>query len=125
MPGKRTSKRDFERFQRSFRTWQRRLGLLDWRVVFVRAQLGRDYAQIHMDHAGCIATVALADSVEEDGRLGFNPVVHGRHEALELLLGGLVWLAESRAVSGQEINTETHRIIRRLENLLTKSEARP
>jgi len=114
----RPSNAEFERFKEAFRSWQKRFGLKEWRVVFELEPIEDAYADIYIDHRGGIATVRLNSAIPEEHRKAFDPERSGCHEALELLVSPLVRLAKSRSVRFCEIAVETHRLIRRLGNAL-------
>ncbi len=115
---KRTTQAEFELFKREFLKWQRRLGLTDWKVYFEHVEVDDGFAEIIMDHEGCLATVRLTTKVPGPDVPDFDPAAHARHEALELLLGPVRRLMTWRYVVPDDINIEIHRVVRRLEKLL-------
>jgi len=113
----RTTKKDFERCEKSFRLWQGRLSLMEWRACFEHGKVTDAYAEIFANPEGRIATVIFADACSTDGAIGYDPVHTGRHEALELLLAPLKEIARARNFSEADLDAAIHAVIRRLENL--------
>ena len=121
---KRTTRKDFEVFKKSFRTWQKRLGLTDWRICFEHGDPGKDaYACLWINTAGRIATVALARELEMKSvdMIGWDPRAHGRHEALELLLASMAEQVRSKTTVIWDLQEDVkHAVIRRLEHLFNE-----
>ena len=119
MPDRRTTKAEYARFKKAFIAWQRRLGLMEWQVYFAHAPIRDAYGDITADHLGGCATVRMAAEIAEEAAADFDPERTAKHEALELLVSPMEWLARSRAVMEEDIERETHRLVRRLEHVLT------
>jgi len=96
---KKTTKAEFNRFKKEFLRWQERLGLHHYRVCFKHEKLEHDYAAVHVDESGCIATVFLTTDIGTGSaaEIGWSgPEWHGKHEAIHLLLWRLGWLGYQR-----------------------------
>ena len=121
---KKTTRKEFEAFRKSFTKWQKRLGLTGWRVCFDHGDPGmRAYASIWADSEGRVAVVTFAKQIEiESGAMiGFDPVSTGRHEALELLLMSMMDLIRSKYKIEYTVHEEAkHDVIRRLEALFNE-----
>lgn len=112
-----TSNEDYCRFRTVVYQTIDLLGLKDWSVTVRHAAVeNASYATIATDHVGRVAVITfnkIKDTVAE----GYDPVRAAKHEVLELLLSPLVRLANSRCILPEDIEAETHAIIRRLERL--------
>jgi hypothetical protein len=113
-----TTKKQFAAFKRSFLHWQKELGMVDYKIDFQHGGVQSERAaEIGINHEGRCAVVAMCDSLTKDD-LGFDPVLHGKHEAIHLMLGRLASLAHSRYVLSREIYDAEEGIVRVLEKLL-------
>jgi len=112
----------FALFQQEMRHWVGVFGLQDWRLDFnfqEGEKVGEDGWVTHAnvrckpDNRVCLATLLEvrpdSDNIEEEVRQA------ARHEAIELLLYEIRYIAECRYCQPEEIDTAIHRIIRRLE----------
>lgn len=114
-----TTAKEFERFKKSFKYWQEKLGLHEYRIDFFHKQLKDNYAQIMTSEIGKTATVCLTTKLDsEDVKCWGGPEVTGKHEAIHLLVRRLTWLARSRHCSENDIDEEDEKIVRRLEDVL-------
>ena len=114
----RTTRAQFEAFKRAFTKWQMKFGLTQFRVTFEHGYVEGGWAEIAVDQLGGVASVTFAAEIEDHIEEPPDPAAIGLHEAIELLLSPLRWLAQCRYVMPDEIALETHRIVRRLENIL-------
>ena len=114
-----TTKRHFKVFKAEVERWVNNFGLHDWEVSIHHGDVGND------EHAAeCIAdpdtrnaTIQLSD--EFTILLPFSEMDirrAGCHEALELLLARLSYLAESRSATYEQIGEARHEVIARLLN---------
>lgn len=118
-----TTAKDFEKFKAAFLHWQKELGLTHYQVVFECSQAEGVFARIDTNHAGKIATVTLAKNLSPENHRHFDPALSGRHEAIHLLTGRLVWLAGARYLFAEDIVEEDEAIVRRLEHLFDAPDA--
>lgn len=109
-----TSK-DLNRFKKEFVRWQNKLGLTCYRACFEQKNMPGDYAKIDVNEQGQVALISLC--TEKDPDYG-SPEQHAIHEALHLLTNRLVWLAQQRYVTEDEIGREWEAVVRRLEKVL-------
>ncbi len=114
-----TTKTDFERFKAEFLQYRERLGLTDFRCVFLHTRLEGSYGDILVDHPGKVVMVRFGTELP-DGVQDRNPRDTARHEVLELLLARLENLSRCRYLFPDDITEERHAVIRRLENFLDK-----
>ena len=114
-----TTAKQFETFKAEFRRWQRLLGLTDWRVYFAHDKVKDAYAEIVPNTEGRIVTVFFGAEVDDKNgaKIGYDPSSTGRHEAFELLLAELKYIARSRSFNEDNLDAASHAVIRRLENL--------
>jgi len=109
-------------FVDEFMYWVDKYGMKDWEIVFSLTNTAEhDYnkvrADIGVDHEGKIAVVRLDKEWD-----GMDPSEHNLkrcayHEATELLISKFVDICRSRTVTVAEIEEQSHRIIRILENV--------
>jgi hypothetical protein len=118
MKDHKTTQREFLAFQRSFREWQHRFGLTDWRVVFKCEDLEDSFARMVANLEGHIATILLADRVDEYSMDEWDPVRHGRHEAIHLLTYRLYRIGGMRHIMEEELNEEWESLTRGIEAVL-------
>ena len=99
------------------------LHLGGWKAFFyhenetTRGPLKDCFAQIMMNKSGRVVDFTLSKTLPKYAAMNFDPWLHGKHEACELLLGDLdrgcreIW-------NNYEVTTWTHSVIRRLERAL-------
>lgn len=111
-------KSHFNRFKKAFAYWQERLGITCYRACFEH-ELKDAFAEIEVNEDGQIAVARLCSEVSGPDIAHYrDPVYHAKHEAIHLLTHRLVWLAQQRYVSKDEINREWEALVRRLERVL-------
>lgn len=114
----RTTKKQFELFEREARKWLDKLGLKDWCVYVLHRDLEDEstVAQCRWETEQRIANLVLNTSVSSPK--GAHEIRRAAlHECLELLLIGCTE-AMRRSVCEDLVDVETHKVIRALENLL-------
>lgn len=93
--------------------------MLDYRIVFEHIHLSKNFAEIGVDYKGRCATVSFTREFEGvNNETGFDPELHGKHEAIHLFLERLSSLAHSRYVMEREIYDAEEGMVRVLEKLL-------
>ena len=115
-----TTKKDFELFQKECRRWQDILGLKDWEIVCVHGQTDSDnLAEYQSNGAGRICTIYFTDDWGNDHRVKDARSVKQTafHEVAELLLVELRNMALQHA-SWERVDGATHKVVRTLENVL-------
>lgn len=114
-----TTKKDFARFKKEFLRWVDIFGLKGYRIVFYHNQLKGNYAQIHTDEEGMLAEPAFTILIDKTSLAGYKtPELHGKHEAIHLLLHRLLYLGTCRYVREDEIYQEWEKLVRILEKVL-------
>lgn len=112
-----TTPAQFAEFKASVLFYMRLLHLGEFKACFLHSDaLGCDnaFATVRVNTVGRIATFCMAKSVKSDCADDFNPWLHGKHEACELLLWELAGAA-AELYSPRQVELWTHAIIRRLE----------
>jgi len=107
--------RQLTQFQKVFRAWQKRLGLLEYTVTFEQKKLPDCWAQLIVDPEGCVATLTLSTVGKWTVR---NIKQVACHECIHLLLGRLTYLGHARFLNEGEIHTENERVTCVLEKTL-------
>lgn len=117
-----TTKEDFEYFQKCFKKWQEKFQLNCYWVYFYRCKLEESYSRIVIN--GAVASVHFATEWEEEGRGKTEQEIDklARHECLHLLLGKIANLAVNRFVSENELREEEEFLVRKLEYIFSESE---
>jgi hypothetical protein len=116
---------NFNDFVKYCKKWQKAFGLLDWRVELIFASveewehLKDSKAVVTMNREGMVAIVALNHSWFLTEPTDIELEKTALHEMCELLLRPLNVLLECRFnVSEEDVDYETHRVIRVLEAVL-------
>lgn len=107
-------KPDLDEFKKLFLKWAEYFDLSDWKFYFEQKRLTGNFATVRYNVHGCICVVVLTNRIAQKDRSSLDQIAF--HEAMEVFLGRLVFLAEARYLDESEITTETHRIIRFFEN---------
>ena len=108
-------KSHFNRFKKECLRWQEKLGLTCYRAYFEQKDLPGNYAEIKGNEPGGVALLLLCTKRDQDYG---DPEQHAKHEVIHLLLHRLVWLAQQRYVTEDEIHREWEALVRRLEKVL-------
>lgn len=116
---KKVTQKEQEMFEKAFKETYNLLGLKDWQVYFYYDEdiytKDNAFATLKAIHSSSTASVFLTSHYEGNE---FNPKKHGKHEAIELLLVRLFYLAVTRHVSLREITREHHAIVQTLEKII-------
>ena len=120
-----TTAEDFKLFKRLVNEYLAMFGLLDWRVHFAHHELEDSRAQVSYQVYGRIATFTLS-KVWDMAPVEMSLRRSAYHEVMELMLGPLRQIACDYSLNDMARNnlldTETHVIIRRLENVYLGSD---
>lgn len=109
----------FKRFKDSFLYWQKKFGLMEYRVYFLQEFLDDNYAEIRTNIEGKLAHVVLNTEWDKDDvATDDGPEDHAKHEAVHLLLARLAWLGRSRYICDTDINEEDEAVVVRLARIL-------
>jgi hypothetical protein len=112
-----TTKKDFEKFKTSFIKWIKKLGLADIHFNFIHTEI-ESYAQVVGDHNQKCYVAMLSTHFDMDKLpKGFLNYL-GYHEACECLLYRLRTVAMNREFNQNELDSEVHTVINRLERML-------
>lgn len=111
-----TSKKQFERFKKSFNKWVIKFGLLDYHIEFFHRHLDeRAYARINACPGSCVASVEYNKEIPDCSSFE-SPEVTAKHEAIHLLIARLSILTSDEVLA--QVTVENERITRVLEKLL-------
>jgi len=110
-----TSKKDFEEFQKSFRKYQELLGVQNFEIIFEHRKLDDNDAELEFFRQPCAAVARLNTQRSDSGRSIDNLA---KHEAIELLLAPLRSAAMRRDVAEDEVNERAHSVVQALMRLL-------
>ena len=122
-----TTQKHFEMFKKEFLRWVDRYGLTGWKLDFEHGMSNYNSSNGNEDRdgganawlkihsvTGRLATVGLSEEVDDVKDIK----QYAFHEASELLLARLCFIAEARYCQQSEIEEERHNLIRILENVL-------
>ena len=113
-----TTKKDFEVFKEEARKWINIFGLISWEVEFEHKNINEFLASVSFDADNRCATLYLSPDWGQRKISDYEIKRTAFHESCELLMCGMRRISERRFITLAEIDTETHRIIRTLENVL-------
>jgi hypothetical protein len=113
-----TTKKDFQTFKVDFLKWTSKFGLADIHFDFVHTEC-TNYAQVVGDHNQKSYVVFLSKDFTDMIEIpkGFIKYI-AYHEACECLLYRLRTIAMNREFNPEELDSEVHTVINRLEKLL-------
>ncbi len=117
MAGRRTTRAQFATFRREFLAWQKRLGLLDWKVYFKHEDLEDSFAVIRASDSH-VAVVIMASHLSGEDFGDFRPRSSARHEALHLLLADMASEGRHRYVRSDDFVRTEEAVVLRLEKVL-------
>ena len=110
---------DAELFAKSVRKWQQVLSLGDWRIEKGMKPAKAAMASVEFNDIARLATYRLGDFGAEK----ITPDSLDKtalHELLHVFLHDLITVAQDPKSSQDEVDTQEHRVVNLLENLLTK-----
>lgn len=107
--------RQFKSFQKTFTTWQNKLGLAEYTVTFQLKKLPNEYATCEATPEGCVCLVVVSSDVKWTPKLIKTVATH---ECIHLLLARLTELGHRRFVDEAEIFGENERVTCILEKIL-------
>lgn len=115
----RTTAAHFKIFKAECEKWIKVWGLLEWKIYYDHLELDGDYGECCRNLIAKKATIALGKTWANINAIGSQEVkAIAFHEVAELLLSGLDILAMARFTTANEIESERHSIIQRLENVV-------
>ncbi len=110
--------KDFELFQREFKKWQEKFGLIGYRVYFKHEVLEGEFANITVTQGDMVATVRLNSKLLAKDEPFKDIKSSAKHEAIHLLLIRLETLALSRHATSGEIYEASEELTRKFECLI-------
>ncbi len=118
---KKTTKKDFKLFRKECKWWLNYFCIADYEVTYLRVDIGGSDARCTHDIVARWCTMRLNIEVNDrdHGHRFFCLVAF--HEICELLLGEIGALAEE-SLAKNIVDTEIHKVVRKLENTIFASE---
>ena len=110
--------KDFELFQREFKKWQQRFGLIGYKVYFKYESIEKSFASISVNQGEMVATVRLNSNLPDKDEPHKGIKRSAKHEALHLLVARLEQNGHYRYSSENEIYEATEELVFRLEELI-------
>ena len=116
-----TVKEAYKVFREESLYWINKLGLQGWEVKFEEIKDEKSWARVRWNYKSQKAVIEFSTTGWQESDLNIEAVKKtALHEVLHLLLGILWDLAEERVWDEEEFEKETHTIINKLINVLTK-----
>ena len=110
--------KDFLKFQKIFKSYQRLFGLTGYKVYFKYEPIENCFANISTNHPDMTATVRLNSKVPNGEKPYRNVYVSAKHEALHLLLNSLEDKALNRHAQRDEVFEAVEEAVHKLEALI-------
>ena len=110
--------KDFELFQKEFKKWQERFGLMGYTVYFGYEELDGAFADIRIKQGEMVATIRLNSKLSDGDKPHRDIKKDAKHEAIHLLVGRLAENAEYRYSSKAELYEATEELVNKLGNLI-------
>ena len=113
-----TTKKEFERFQKAFLYYVNLFGLKRYKVWFKIAKLDGSYATVTRCEKSKAMVVEFASHIDAFSRKGWQPELTALHEAIHALLGELVHIGSCRWAHPSEIEDAEEGLVRVLEKVI-------
>ena len=110
--------KDFELFQSEFKKWQKKFGLIGYKVHFKHEEIDGSFADIKIIQGDMVAIVRLNSKLNDISKPHKNVRLSAKHEALHLLVARLEQDGRYRYSSENEIYEATEELVHRLEDLI-------
>ena len=117
-----TTKQQFETFQKYIYYWQKELGLIDWHIYVFHKKIGDRFADTASSCEGRGATVRFNTSWDDRAPTDKELRECALHEVLHILTAPLLNEARSRFADEYTMDAAEHSIVTRLTNLLVEQE---
>jgi len=114
----RQDKKDFEIFQKEFKYWQERFGLLDWEVYFKHEPVDAGFACIHYKNNSRVATATINSDVDAYNKELVDPKGSAKHEAIHLLLSDLAHMGLDRHATSEDLEREEEKLVVKLMKII-------
>ena len=115
-----TTRANFTLFKKECKKYIDLFGLNNWEVIYRHEALGDARATCTFDSVGKVVVLSLTTDFDKVEDLEFEIKKCAYHECLELLLAPLCDMASSRDWNFDNWMSESHSIIRTLENVYFK-----
>lgn len=116
--------KDFQRFQLEFIKWQRKFGLMGYKVYFKYEELDNCFADINVDLTEMVATVRYNSNLPDKDKQFRSPKDSAKHEALHLLVSRLELNGRARYINAAEMYESAEELVRKLEVLIDDGNVR-
>jgi hypothetical protein len=113
---------NFDIFKREFKKWQRKLGLMGYKIYFLEAALDGSWADISVNQEMMVVTLRWTSNVDTEIADGCNPAASAKHEAMHLLINRLENLGRQRTYTESEMYEASEELARKLEDLIPDEE---
>lgn len=110
---------EFELFQQYFKEYQKKYGLLGYRVYFKYEPLEQSFADIKINLTEMVATVRLNSKLPAKDKPEKSIRRSAKHEALHLLVGRLEHNGRQRYIAENEMYETTEELVQKLEGLIS------
>ena len=110
--------KDFENFKKYFKEYQRKFGLMGYKVYFKYELLDVGFTDISIDISGMVAIVRLNSKLPDKDKPFKHIKQSAMHEAIHLLLARLEKNGRYRYAAEAEISEATEELVFKLEELI-------
>ena len=110
--------KDFKLFQKEFKKWQEKFGLMGYTIYFKHEPLDGAFADIEIRQGEMVASVRLSNKLTDKNKLYRDIKMDAKHEAIHLLVGRLSENAGYRYSSKAEIYEATEELVNKLVTLI-------
>ena len=114
-----TTRQDFELFQKCCRKWQNEFELNNWKLYFFHEKTGNK-GQIVLTQEGYVASVTLGTDWEHESVTPEEIDDTARHEMIHLLLGRMSENGKNRYVDVDDIYNAEEETVRKIERIVSK-----
>jgi hypothetical protein len=112
--------KDFDDFKRYFKEYQKRFGLMGFRVYFAYEALEDRFGSVVVDVDTMTAKVSLANDLAEEQKPFVDIKGTAKHEAIHLLLARVKNIALSRYIRDGEFREAEEELVYKLEELISE-----
>jgi len=110
--------RDFALFQKEFKKWQQRFGLMGYNVFFRYEEIPHVFADITVKQTDMVAVVRLNSKLDDVDKPCKDIRATAKHEAIHLLTARLAENARYRYIAENEIDEALEELVKKLEALI-------
>ena len=109
---------DFLQFQKYFKEYQQRFGLMGYQVYFKYESLEHSFASIIVNQFDKVVTVRLNSKPDKETEPFKDIKKSAKHEALHLLIYNMEDLARVRYIQEWTVNEASEELVHKLEGLI-------